>query len=94
MPEAPAVPEGTEALFAPGAPEQETPDAGRRREHVDVVVVGGGQAGLSASWYLQERGIDHVVLERATAAHEWQDSRWGRTSATPRVTPSPPSTPR
>lgn len=44
--------------------------------HVPVVVVGAGQAGLSASWQLREQGIEHVVLERQTAAHEWADSRW------------------
>lgn len=45
-------------------------------EQHDVVVIGGGQAGLSISWHLVHRGIDHVVLERASAAHEWRDSRW------------------
>ncbi|MGZ4587751.1 MAG: MSMEG_0569 family flavin-dependent oxidoreductase [Mycobacteriaceae bacterium] len=45
-------------------------------EQHDVVVIGGGQAGLSISWHLVQRGIDHVVLERASAAHEWRDSRW------------------
>jgi putative flavoprotein involved in K+ transport len=39
-------------------------------------VVGGGQAGLSLSWHLSRRGIDHVVLERDTVAHEWRDTRW------------------
>ena len=45
-------------------------------ERVGVAVVGAGQAGLSASWYLTEAGLDHVVLERATAAHAWQSQRW------------------
>src|SRR5690606_32600209 len=45
-------------------------------EHRDVVIVGAGQAGLSISWHLTERGIDHLVLERDTIAHEWLDSRW------------------
>src|SRR5258706_14405661 len=31
---------------------------------VDVAVIGGGQAGLSMSWHLQQAGRDHVVLER------------------------------
>lgn len=41
-----------------------------------VVVVGGGQAGLSTSWFLVRDGIDHVVLEAGTAGHEWADTRW------------------
>ncbi|MVU78418.1 MSMEG_0569 family flavin-dependent oxidoreductase [Nocardia sp. ET3-3] len=45
-------------------------------EHHEVVVIGGGQAGLSISWHLTRRGIDHVVLERDTVGHEWLDTRW------------------
>jgi len=45
-------------------------------EQHTVVVIGGGQAGLSISWHLVQRGIDHVVLERDSIAHEWRDSRW------------------
>ncbi|MQA33615.1 MSMEG_0569 family flavin-dependent oxidoreductase [Modestobacter roseus] len=44
--------------------------------HVPVAVVGGGQAGLSISWHLVQRGIEHVVLERDTVGHEWADARW------------------
>lgn len=42
----------------------------------EVAVVGGGQAGLSASWFLTRDDIDHVVFEAVTTAHEWADSRW------------------
>lgn len=45
-------------------------------ESFDVVVIGGGQAGLSASRYLTERGIDHVVLERHRVGHAWREERW------------------
>lgn len=45
-------------------------------QRVEVVVVGGGQAGLSISRHLKDRGVDHVVLERDTIAHDWQDRRW------------------
>ena len=45
-------------------------------ERVPVAVVGGGQAGLSISWHLVQRGVEHVVLERDTIAHEWADARW------------------
>ncbi|GAB2933417.1 MSMEG_0569 family flavin-dependent oxidoreductase [Rhodococcus aerolatus] len=44
--------------------------------HHEAVVVGAGQAGLATSWWLAERGVSHVVLERATAGHEWRDRRW------------------
>ncbi|MBL7257970.1 MSMEG_0569 family flavin-dependent oxidoreductase [Paractinoplanes lichenicola] len=44
--------------------------------HTGVAVIGGGQAGLSMSWYLRERGTDHVVLERERVGHEWRDRRW------------------
>ena len=44
--------------------------------HFPVVVVGGGQAGLSMSAHLKERGIDHVVLEKNRIAHAWRTQRW------------------
>jgi putative flavoprotein involved in K+ transport len=46
------------------------------RPHYDVVIVGGGQAGLSMSYYLQQAGIDHVVLEQHTQTHTWRTQRW------------------
>lgn len=33
------------------------------RPSADVVVVGGGQAGLATSFYLRRAGIDHIVLD-------------------------------
>jgi len=45
-------------------------------EHVPVVVVGGGQAGLSTSCYLTEAGIHHRILEAKTLANEWRTARW------------------
>jgi len=44
--------------------------------HHEMVVVGGGQAGLSLSHHLVRSGVDHLVLERDTVAHEWRDGRW------------------
>jgi len=44
--------------------------------HRAVAVVGGGQAGLSMSWYLRQRGVDHVVIERERVGHEWRERRW------------------
>lgn len=46
------------------------------KPHYSTVVVGGGQAGLSASHYLKKHGIDHVVFEKKTVAHKWKDERW------------------
>lgn len=46
------------------------------KQHYSTVIVGGGQAGLSASHYLKKLGIDHVVFEKKTAAHKWKDERW------------------
>ncbi|MEP9375145.1 MSMEG_0569 family flavin-dependent oxidoreductase [Aquabacter sp. CN5-332] len=46
------------------------------QSHYGAVVVGGGQAGLSASHYLSRHGIDHVVFEKKTAMHKWRDERW------------------
>lgn len=42
----------------------------------DVVIVGGGQAGLSASACLARRGIDHLVLEKDDVGASWRYQRW------------------
>lgn len=44
--------------------------------HHAVAVIGGGQAGLSMSYHLLRRGIDHVLLEARKAGGDWQDRRW------------------
>ena len=44
-------------------------------ERTDVVVVGGGQAGLAVSHELTHAGIEHVVLERDRIAQAWR-GRW------------------
>lgn len=46
------------------------------KSHYSAVVIGGGQAGLSASHYLKVHGIDHVVFEKKTVAHKWKNERW------------------
>ena len=45
-------------------------------EHLPVIIVGGGQAGLSASYCLKQKNIDHIVLEKHAIAHSWQTQRW------------------
>ena len=44
--------------------------------HYSAIVVGGGQAGLSASYHLQQQDIDHLVLEKHTLTHTWRNQRW------------------
>ncbi len=44
--------------------------------HHGVIIVGGGQAGLSLSYYLQQRSINHLVIEKHTPLHVWRDARW------------------
>ena len=46
------------------------------REHFDTVVIGGGQAGLAMSAVLQQRGLEHVVLERLQVGERWRTERW------------------
>lgn len=44
--------------------------------HIQAAVIGGGQAGLSASYFLQQHKIEHLVFERKTAMHVWREKRW------------------
>ena len=44
--------------------------------HTDTLVIGAGQAGLAAAYYLQQHGVDFRVLDAApTAGHAW-DTRY------------------
>jgi putative flavoprotein involved in K+ transport len=45
-------------------------------DHVPVIIVGAGQAGLAMSYQLTARKIRHLVLERFRAAHTWREQRW------------------
>jgi putative flavoprotein involved in K+ transport len=42
----------------------------------DVIIIGGGQAGLSISYCLKERQIGHIIFERHRLAEEWRSHRW------------------
>ncbi len=44
--------------------------------HVEVAIIGGGQSGLSISYYLQELGISHLVLEKTEPVNSWKHARW------------------
>ncbi|MFN2217874.1 MAG: NAD(P)-binding domain-containing protein [Anaerolineae bacterium] len=46
-------------------------------EHVETVVVGGGQAGLAVSYHLSRQGRPHTILEQASQpAEAWRNHRW------------------
>jgi putative flavoprotein involved in K+ transport len=44
---------------------------------IETVIIGGGQAGLAMSYYLKERGREHIVLEQdEQPANAWRNGRW------------------
>src|ERR1700722_20308533 len=44
---------------------------------IHTVIVGGGQAGLAISYYLEREGRDQLAVERAPAiANAWRNQRW------------------
>ncbi|MFN8519963.1 MAG: FAD-dependent monooxygenase [Chloroflexota bacterium] len=43
---------------------------------LEVVVVGGGHAGLLASRQLQRHGVEHVVVEQGRVGESWRSQRW------------------
>lgn len=45
-------------------------------EKTEVLVVGGGQAGIAMSEHLGKAGIAHVVLEKGRIAERWRSHRW------------------
>lgn len=45
-------------------------------QEVEVLVVGGGQAGLAMSEHLSGAGVSHLVLERHRIAERWRSERW------------------
>ncbi|MFT4221058.1 MAG: NAD(P)/FAD-dependent oxidoreductase [Microbacterium sp.] len=45
-------------------------------EVTEVLVVGGGQAGVAMSEHLTSSGVPHLVLERDRIAERWRTGRW------------------
>lgn len=45
-------------------------------ETVEVLIVGGGQAGLAMSEHLSKSDVPHLVLERYRIAERWRSERW------------------
>ncbi|HXL25966.1 MAG TPA: MSMEG_0569 family flavin-dependent oxidoreductase [Chthoniobacterales bacterium] len=46
------------------------------QSHYPAIIIGGGQAGLSMSYCLKERGIDHLVFEKHRLGEAWRSKRW------------------
>ena len=46
------------------------------KTHYSVAIVGGGQAGLSISYCLKERGLDHIIFEKNKIGYAWSSKRW------------------
>ena len=45
-------------------------------EKIDTVIIGGGHAGLTMSYFLSQRGLEHVILERGRVGERWISERW------------------
>ena len=45
-------------------------------QETEVLVVGGGKAGLAMSGHLGECGVPHLVVERHRIAERWRSERW------------------
>ncbi|MEC3862447.1 NAD(P)/FAD-dependent oxidoreductase [Mesobacterium sp. TK19101] len=45
-------------------------------EQTEVLVIGGGQAGIAMSEHLGKRSIPHLVVEKDRIAERWRTQRW------------------
>ena len=45
-------------------------------KQVETVIIGGGQAGLALSYYLNMQGRAHLVLEQGRVGEVWRSGRW------------------
>lgn len=45
-------------------------------EQIDTVIIGGGHAGLTMSYYLSQLRREHVILERGKVGERWRSERW------------------
>lgn len=46
-------------------------------QQIETLIIGAGQAGLSASYWLTDQGREHLLLEQAPyVASAWRDGRW------------------
>ena len=45
-------------------------------ERHETIIIGGGQAGLTMSHHLRQRGREHLLLERDRLGGRWHNERW------------------
>jgi putative flavoprotein involved in K+ transport len=50
--------------------------AGTTKTRVDVLVIGGGQAGLSVGYYLKKRGVDFAIVDAEARIGDAWRKRW------------------
>ena len=43
---------------------------------LDAIIVGGGQAGLGVSYFLQQYELKHLLFERGQIGESWRSQRW------------------
>jgi len=41
-----------------------------------VIIVGGGPSGITCSYYLKQKNIDHLIIEKGEMLHTWKHERW------------------
>ena len=52
------------------------PHTTNHAEAYPAVIIGAGQAGVALSYFLQQRGVAHVVLEKDRPFADWHNHRW------------------
>jgi putative flavoprotein involved in K+ transport len=45
-------------------------------ERIETVIIGGGHAGLTMSYFLSQCGRENVILERGRVGERWRSERW------------------
>ena len=46
-------------------------------DKVDVVIIGGGVAGVCTAWFLAEQGVHALIVEKGRVACEQSSRNWG-----------------
>ena len=65
----------SENIFT-GTPDTAASASTSPQSHYPVIIIGGGQAGLSMSYCLKQKGIAHLIFEKQRIAEAWRTKRW------------------